>query len=343
MTTRHTIGANFLTSICKIFKAMCYSSCFFYSGTFLKSPDLKDMQDSFGVCLVSPIVHHATVIVCVIPYGIRCIQCARQHYDSLVKDKKINRVVWRQILFGWMKRDAPISPDRADFILNNENAAEIEPMTGVPHETMGGIDPHTTSTMTASIAAPLATRRARLTIGEILGYMFVWPYTFNMMKYALSLIVILVGAYPPDMDAPHYDTYLGIFYTLSVLSTVYSCYWDFRNDWGLFQNDTEWPLLRRQLKYTNMIWYYYLCLVLNPIFRCFWTLSFSPGPTSPYLSLFELLRRCMWGVLRLEWTQINDDKKNAAYLVNARDEEIDTVALRRVNSYQKMKKISSSS
>ena len=388
VTIRHIIATDVMTSLCKVFISMCYGACYYYTGTFLQSPDVEDMQDSFSVCLVSPVVHHASVVVCVIPFSIRWFQCARQQYDSLVKNKKIKPIVWRDNFCGWMKRSAPSSPrdDSTDEEMP-ENVDEIQPFTdsegdelvAVAEESSGKISngsaqielsPRSRATQRrvtviteseavvdkkASIAP--RTRRPKLlrsesrevldphwcapvldllpkSVTNVTDLLIVWPYTFNMLKYSLSIVVVVMGGYPPPESSPNYTSYLAMFYFVSVVSTLYSCYWDFKNDWGLFQEHSEWPLLRPQLKYENVVWYYYLCLFFNPIFRCFWTLSFSPGPTSPFLSLFELLRRCMWGILRLEWAQINDDKQNASLLVDTREEKMAVQSLKRENSYQ---------
>lgn len=392
VTVRHIIATDVMTSLCKVFISMCYGACYFYTGTFLKSPDVEEMQDSFAVCLVSPAVHHASVIVCVIPFSIRWFQCARQQYDSLVKNKKIKPIIWREILCGWTKRSAPASPrdDTSDEEML-ENIDEIQPFTdsegdevvAVAEESSaessrGGaqieLSPRSGATQrrvtviteqeaasSKKVVVPPRTKRPKLVRSEsreildprwcapvldllptavtnVTDILIVWPYTFNMLKYSLSIVVVVMGAYPPAETSQNYTLYLAKFYFISVISTLYSCYWDFKNDWGLFQDRTEWPLLRPQLKYESVIWYYYLCLFFNPIFRCFWTLSFSPGHPSPFLSLFELLRRCMWGILRLEWAQINDDKQNASLLVDTRDEKNTIQTLKRENSYQMIKR-----
>lgn len=360
---------------------MCYGACYFYTGTFLESPNVETMQDKFAVCLVSPTVHHASVVVCVIPFSIRWLQCARQQYDSLVKNKKIKPIVWRSVFsVGKKKRDVPQpivecttdedagSPDEVLPFTDGEEepldctSAKVDTSfvaatrSGGPHQRRVYV---TTEDMARGAERKLAgnsrqNKRPKLTRSEsrevldpqwcapileimpacvtnVADILIVWPYTFNILKYSLSIVVVVLGAYPPPLDHPNYTVYLAMFYVVSALSTLYSCYWDFKNDWGLFQDRTDYPLLRPQLKYEGVIWYYYLCLVLNPIFRCFWTLSFSPGATSPFLSLFELLRRCMWGILRLEWAQINDDKQNASLLIDSREDKLDAVATRRLN------------
>lgn len=408
VTIRHIIATDVMTSLCKVFISMCYATCYFYTGTFLKSPNIDDMEDKFHICTVSPVVHHASVIVCVIPFSVRWLQCARQQYDSLVKNNKIDRIVWRRRKphkekgedvssddksddedngrsdrsdsnsgdsnsgdsnSGEEENDNPFSDEHEPIDISNTGASSAITLRASPRGSGASLRRVSVVTEPAVVGATTApavgvksssakSKRPMLSRSEsketldphwcgtlldklpssitrITDILIVWPYTFNILKYSLSIIVVVMGAYPPDLSASSYDTYLVLFYMISVTSTLYSCYWDFKNDWGLFQDRTDWPLLRPQLKYENVIWYYYLCLVLNPIFRCFWTLSFSPNATSPFLSLFELLRRCMWAILRLEWAQINDDKQNARVLVEARDEVDPTKknSMKRVNSY----------
>jgi hypothetical protein len=414
VTIRHIIATDVMTSLCKVFISMCYATCYFYTGTFLESPDIDAMGDRFDICLVSPGVHMSTVIVCVIPFSLRLMQCSRQQYDSLVKNKKINQWKWSRL---WTRKAKKVveDDDKSDCDGSSSDGDDDEHTDGPDadcHDTDGdgdkdgdavvpfaddetmrmtpdysvdsvattaaismrglGVSPrHSAGTaqrrvlaaeaetkQAAAVPPPAKARRPKLSRSEsrevldphwcglltdqlpggvtrVLDVLIVWPYTFNILKYSLSIVVVVMGAYPPAITSPSYGVYLTLFYLISVVSTLYSCYWDFKNDWGLFQDRTDWPLLRPQLKYENVIWYYYLCLVLNPIFRCFWTLSFSPNATSPFLSLFELLRRCMWAILRLEWAQINDDKQNARVLVEARDEvkPASQRGMKRENSY----------
>lgn len=382
VTIRHIFAADVMTSMCKVFIAMCYSSCYYYSGTFLKSPDRDQMNERFEICLVSPIVHHASVLVCVIPFMIRLLQCCHQQHDSLVKNGKISYSSFNFLCcFRSNEPDSSVKseedsiedPREEDCIITSDFAVDEvvsfnEDITERRIATLSikakpSLDNNSSVTNILTPRSMASRRKAHIAfkdlpaklspmksskksssrpklsrsesrevldrlnvdniieqlpspLSKFLTIVFVWPYTFNIIKYSLSIIVVVLGAYPPPVDSPSYTSYICSFYAVSVLSTLYSCYWDFKNDWGLFQKQTDWPLLRPQLKYENMVWFYYLCLVMNPIFRLFWTLSFSPTAVSPLLSLFELLRRCMWGVLRLEWAQINEDKKDARLLVD---------------------------
>ena len=99
----------------------------------------------------------------------------------------------------------------------------------------------------------------------IFANLLIWPYSYNAFKYFLSMLVVIFGAYPPQ----HPDTlsYQVCYLTLAVVSTLYSTYWDFRNDWGLFQMKAPKPLLRDKIYYGNTEYFYYIVLVLNPIFR----------------------------------------------------------------------------
>lgn len=99
----------------------------------------------------------------------------------------------------------------------------------------------------------------------IFAYLLIWPYSYNAFKYFLSILVVLFGAYPPQ--DPESTSYQVCYLSLAVVSTLYSTYWDFRNDWGLFQMKAPKPLLREKIYYGNTEYFYYIVLILNPIFR----------------------------------------------------------------------------
>ena len=143
----------------------------------------------------------------------------------------------------------------------------------------------------------------------VFSYMLIWPYSYNALKYFLSILVVIFGAYPPQ--SPDSLSYKVCYLTLAVVSTLYSTYWDFRNDWGLFQWVPPKRILREKIYYGNTEYFYYIVLVLNPIFRFFWTLSFTPYGHHPFLACFEIFRRSLWACLRMENEYIKELKKRS--------------------------------
>ena len=135
-------------------------------------------------------------------------------------------------------------------------------------------------------------------IVKFMKTMWVWPYSYNALRYFLSMCVIYFGAYPPQ--DPLSIEYKLWYIPLTIISTLYSCYWDVACDFKLMQFSSTKPLLRDKLLYEEKEYFYYIVLVLNPILRFFWTLSFTPYGHHPFLVLFEIMRRSMWACLRME-------------------------------------------
>lgn len=162
----------------------------------------------------------------------------------------------------------------------------------------------------------------------------VWPYSFNALKYILQIMVVIFGAYPPlaasttagsgglqnllhhhqqqhssQNNSSPFIIYWTCYCLLCVLSTIYSSYWDVVNDWGLLQLQPPKPLLRELLYYRDLDSFYYMVMILNPILRSFWTLSFTPFGGQAFFVLFEIFRRCLWSCLRMELAYIQELKK----------------------------------
>jgi hypothetical protein len=99
-------------------------------------------------------------------------------------------------------------------------------------------------------------------------------------------------------------------------------------DWGLCERlpTSLWELLDlsqyhrkkmflREKLMLPSITFYYVCIVIDLILRFFWVLSLVPATTlgvldlvGPQLSFFlgavEIIRRSMWGIVRVEWEHI---------------------------------------
>jgi hypothetical protein len=133
---------------------------------------------------------------------------------------------------------------------------------------------------------------------------FVWPYSYNALRYFLSILVILFGAYPPQ--DPLSQSYMGCYYTLYVVSTLFNVYWDVANDFQLLQFHSTRPFLRDNLLYSDAEYFYYTVLIVNPILRFLWTLNFTPYGNQAFLMLFEIMRRSLWACLRMELGYIQE-------------------------------------
>ena len=134
---------------------------------------------------------------------------------------------------------------------------------------------------------------------------FVWPYSYNALRYFLSILVIIFSVYPPEN--PLNPSYQGWFYMLYIISTLYNIYWDIINDFNLLQKNTIHPFLREKLLYDDgMVWFYYVVLVVNPILRFLWLLNFTPYGGQVFLMLFEIMRRSLWACIRMELGYIQE-------------------------------------
>ena len=135
-------------------------------------------------------------------------------------------------------------------------------------------------------------------VPQLPRWLIVWPYTYNMLRYILSILVVVFGAFPP-VD-PLSAVYMAWYIPLVVMSTVYNIYWDISVDWKLFSLDMVLLRDESMMFFGDMKSFYYIVMVLDVIFRCMWTLVFTPYGGHPFLGVFELVRRGLWACLRME-------------------------------------------
>lgn len=91
----------------------------------------------------------------------------------------------------------------------------------------------------------------------------------------------------------------------AVVNSVFSFFWDLTMDWGLLQAGG----LRPVLLFKQLPCFYQVAIVLNLLGRTLWSLRWSPQATAMMGSFFlptlqqaaEVLRRCFWNLLRVEW------------------------------------------
>lgn len=151
---------------------------------------------------------------------------------------------------------------------------------------------------------PPAIRALRKFLPEAFAKVMVWPYSYNALRYFCSILVIMIGVYPPQ--DPTSQSFMGCYYTLYVFSTLFNIYWDVANDFKLLQFDSTRPLLRDNLLYSEQEFFYYAVLVINPIFRFLWLLTFTAYGNQIFILLFEIMRRSLWACLRMELGYIQE-------------------------------------
>lgn len=142
----------------------------------------------------------------------------------------------------------------------------------------------------------------------------IFPHIFNAVKYLSSMSVVIYGLFR-EIDSGYI--------ILIVIGTLYKWWWDVVMDWGLcdafprsfpfaFPYYTKQMFLRPSLMF-HYPYRYYIAIFLDLILRFFWVTSLMPSETiidlfgpmfSIYLGSFEILRRAMWGILRVEWEHI---------------------------------------
>lgn len=139
-----------------------------------------------------------------------------------------------------------------------------------------------------------------------------WPYLGNAFKYFIAAEVAIFGAFNPARK--QHILWLASF----AAATVYQIWWDVFMDWELLVVEGKKLRLRRTRIY-SVEWMYWTILVVNIILRFCWTLTFLPphylnragvlsdqfeGDLShilnPTIASAEIIRRTLWGFLRVE-------------------------------------------
>lgn len=134
----------------------------------------------------------------------------------------------------------------------------------------------------------------------------------NMIKYLMSVLVVWFSHV-----ASGSPKYLDIWIFFAVLSTLYSFVWDIKKDWSL--GDTRHGFLREKLIYRNTM-LYYIGIMVDFCLRCTWVFTLSGGVVNHFdikretfklvIYLLEVIRRCLWNLLRMENEQINQKLDN---------------------------------
>jgi hypothetical protein len=139
-----------------------------------------------------------------------------------------------------------------------------------------------------------------------------WPYLGNALKYFVAAQVAMFGVFNPSKK----DSFLWL--SSFVIATLYQIWWDVMMDWELLVVEGKRVRLRKTRIY-SVEWMYWTILVINVVLRFGWTLSFLPphylnragvlsnqfeGDLShilnPTIASAEIIRRTLWGFLRIE-------------------------------------------
>ncbi|KAK5578744.1 hypothetical protein RB653_008417 [Dictyostelium firmibasis] len=139
---------------------------------------------------------------------------------------------------------------------------------------------------------------------------------FNALKYFMGLIVLFFSNLYHNKDNEVYKVYWVSF---AIVGTIFSTYWDVVKDWGLFSKNSKNYLLRDQLLFSYKPFYYY-SIVSNIIMRFTWVILINPSyfgfkSTNEvligiFLISIDIVRRCQWNFIRLEFEVIQLGFKN---------------------------------
>jgi len=160
-----------------------------------------------------------------------------------------------------------------------------------------------------------------------------WPYLGNAAKYFIAAQVALAGVYVPNAKGS------PIWIAMFVIATLYQIWWDIFMDWGLLDKSDItgnfiWSYqLRAKRLYKSKSVYIGICII-NILLRFCWTLNFIPSRylasngmlidtfsadfqcfVNPALASAEILRRSLWGLLRLEWEVVKTGKERGCMVV----------------------------
>jgi hypothetical protein len=169
-----------------------------------------------------------------------------------------------------------------------------------------------------------------------------YPQGYNAVKYLLSIFVVYVGLF--------HNNNLPFYYSTIVLATVYKWWWDVVMDWGLceilplsLQDALNWRnyssqgklFLRSRLMFPSVL-VYYISIFVDLVLRFLWVMSLLPPDAlgdlggyklSFFLGSMEILRRSMWGILRVEYEHLKLIKQHVpGILSNHMNEKLPMVS-----------------
>lgn len=138
-----------------------------------------------------------------------------------------------------------------------------------------------------------------------------WPYLGNALKYLAAAEVAMFGVFNPVRKTS------PVWLFCAVVATLYQVWWDIFMDWDLLVFSGGKIRLREKRLYQSTSMYWFILLV-NFVLRFGWTWTFFPvqyldqtgglkttfqgifAYIDPLLASAEIIRRTMWGFIRLE-------------------------------------------
>ena len=152
-----------------------------------------------------------------------------------------------------------------------------------------------------------------------------WPYLGNALKYFVAAQVSMLGLFDPSKKEK------AVWIFCFVGATLYQTWWDVFMDWELLTFQSNGSLKLRSSRLYQSRAMYWSILFVNFVLRFGWTLSFLPQwyldrsgmllktfdghftrVIGPAIASAEIIRRMLWGFLRLELEAIKtccDDPK----------------------------------
>jgi hypothetical protein len=135
-------------------------------------------------------------------------------------------------------------------------------------------------------------------------YFFAPPF-YNTLKYLASLLTLLFSYLYTYSQPKIFSAWVAF----AAISSLFSFYWDIKQDWGLLEKSKKNPYLRDTLSYGSAK-VYYCIVVVDFILRLSWVFTLSPNIVAsfhimPVLFSFltgslEVIRRGLWNLLKVE-------------------------------------------
>lgn len=142
------------------------------------------------------------------------------------------------------------------------------------------------------------------------------PHLTNSVKYALSLSAIIFSVcskFDGSLTLKVFWLSILALLVFSALASVFAFAWDVYFDWGLLSKNEENPYLRKEITFPR--WFYFFAIGMDAVLRFTWIVLLSPNywqtftvaPVIVYgLALFEIVRRAIWVLIRMENEHANN-------------------------------------
>ncbi|RDD44460.1 Xenotropic and polytropic retrovirus receptor 1-like protein [Trichoplax sp. H2] len=141
-----------------------------------------------------------------------------------------------------------------------------------------------------------------------------FPHLVNAGKYFTSFLVTTFSTLAVlHRGSSSQGPLFSVWIVSLVASTLYTYSWDLYMDWGLLRRNGPYKLLREETVYPSK-YLYYLAMIANLVLRFAWTITVSVGELNlldsdlliTILASFEVFRRFIWNLFRLENEHLNN-------------------------------------